>query len=739
MLLLPPPPVAKSSPVGGPTPVAPPDGGGFAVALAASLRSSNGTRPDTPPSPDGVPAGRGVSPLAATAVVMLPPAGLPTSGVAPAASDSTPLLPQPPLPEPLEPEPPLPVPKWFPPGRTATPARPPAGGLAGGRQNPAGHRPLRPSDAPVPPGQPGGGTPASDSEAVARRPGIAPLSIGGSRTRPDRTPQQPASQPDAVAPNGYDIAGPSAGPQVVTPAGPPKHADPPAGHSAPDGATGPPAAAAVAVTRTPPTVEAAVRLAIPPKSGPPREHQTAARPPAAETPTAPVPADDGRSGDSVPAVLGRRGLGPTRPYQTEPRAGGSEGGTRRVVSVAAAAADEPDAGAAELPRATPPRGPVAPVTDWPARPAGPTGFAGDERPAGPTHRAAAGPPAGPPQPNRPIPPVGGDRPPRPAESGVPQIVTTAGPPQVVAARRPPRNPPAAPVEFATRLAATPAARPSVPPAESPRPDGPPAEGPEGPPATTGPAWVPGPLPSDPAPPRTDPPPEGGVTAFGDAPAARRPAAGSPATPAHDPPATRRPEPALTDSPADSDFPKVSAAAAETAAPEPEAAAPKASRLTASVADAVRESVETGVRPLRARLDPPGLGHVTVEADRAEGRLSVRLTFESPEAARLAAENLPALRESLAARGHERDAVEVRIDVARSDSEREPVAESAAPSDRGEGRSEGRADSRGEARREAWRRGEPRSDGRPENQSPADPEKAGPPSRRTDASVIDLEV
>ena len=103
------------------------------------------------------------------------------------------------------------------------------------------------------------------------------------------------------------------------------------------------------------------------------------------------------------------------------------------------------------------------------------------------------------------------------------------------------------------------------------------------------------------------------------------------------------------------------------------------RAAATIADTVRESLETGVRPIRVRLDPPELGGVAVEAHRVEGKLTVRLTFESPEAAKLAGDGLPALREMLAARGIDGRDVDIQITLDRTLSDKtvdrsEPTAD-----------------------------------------------------------------
>ena len=104
------------------------------------------------------------------------------------------------------------------------------------------------------------------------------------------------------------------------------------------------------------------------------------------------------------------------------------------------------------------------------------------------------------------------------------------------------------------------------------------------------------------------------------------------------------------------------------------------RAADKIADGVQNAIETGGRTLRVRLDPPELGGVAVEAHRVEGKLTVRLTFESPDAAKLASDGMPALREALVARGLETADLEIQISVEKL-SEKSGVEKSDATSDR----------------------------------------------------------
>ena len=83
----------------------------------------------------------------------------------------------------------------------------------------------------------------------------------------------------------------------------------------------------------------------------------------------------------------------------------------------------------------------------------------------------------------------------------------------------------------------------------------------------------------------------------------------------------------------------------------------AASVVRQAAEAVRGAVESG-RPLRIRLDPAELGSLRIEVARSADGVTVRLEAATAAARRLLTEQLPALRESLAAAGIAVDRVEV---------------------------------------------------------------------------------
>ena len=773
-------------------------GGDFAAALTASLHGVLAGGGDAFPEGAAVPAQTGVPPFAVAVPATTPPVGVvatdgPQPAVAtparnaaiPADAASTPPQPEPPgpevptfeppLPEAFEPEPPLPeVPTFEPPlpeafepqpplpeaGTTQRGARPT--GVKGAGGNPqvatAGRGRPAPSASDVTPAIPSEAS--EDPTAVGGRDRVrrpSPVARPADTPEPRRTvfadaarsPESP-SPPRPVSVTGRVV------PTTDRPGGTPalRNAEPPAQVEGPAASAGTPQS--TRPDATPQTVEmtqprgdrtgepsATITNAPEPSPGRPAERPSSVRgpriepePPAADAPQIERPPAGNTVGPEPeePAADVQAASPPaTSPPATAPPVAADAVRGPVVGSVAKPLGPADSATSAAESHAQLPPAPTRPRV--PADPSGPNGRPEESRPAGPPRRTPAGPPAGPPTPRRPIPPVSGDRPPGPAESGVPITVTAATPPRVAPAGRPPRPPAVRPEEFAARFAVstTPVqtTRSAAPPppleaASETHVDGPPAAA----------VWVPTPAAPEPEPPRVGPTSGGDVASLRGVAASSRPAAPPPAVVAAESEGTPRPEGGANDLRPGTEQPPVAAASADLPPPA-DAADAKASRLAASVADTVRESIETGVRPLRARLDPPGLGHVTVEADRTDGRLSVRLTFESPEAAKLAAENLPALRESLAARGHERDAVDVRIDVAKADADREPLAESAHTADRGEGRSEGRADARGEARREAWRRPAESPQPKPGRQDPSG--EPAPRTRRTGDSAMDVQV
>ena len=74
-------------------------------------------------------------------------------------------------------------------------------------------------------------------------------------------------------------------------------------------------------------------------------------------------------------------------------------------------------------------------------------------------------------------------------------------------------------------------------------------------------------------------------------------------------------------------------------------------------DAVRGAIEAG-RPLRVRLDPAELGTLRIEVGRSADGVTVRIEAAGATARRMLTEQLPALRESLAAAGVTVDRVEI---------------------------------------------------------------------------------
>lgn len=85
-------------------------------------------------------------------------------------------------------------------------------------------------------------------------------------------------------------------------------------------------------------------------------------------------------------------------------------------------------------------------------------------------------------------------------------------------------------------------------------------------------------------------------------------------------------------------------------------------LTSQVATAIDRAIETNARPLRLRLDPPELGSIAVEIRRDAGQVQIEIRFESTAALRLARDGVDGLRESLAAKGIDVDADQIRLQI-----------------------------------------------------------------------------